>query len=112
MLQMIGAMHDAKITLVAGTDNIAGLMLHHELELFVQAGIPPLDAIRDATIVSARASGLGAKRGTVSAGKTADLVVVDGDPLARIADIERVVSTMKGGVTYDAKAVYATVGVR
>ena len=46
------------------------------------------------------------------AGKDADLVLVDGDPIARMSDVRKVVTVIKAGAVYDAAAVYATVGVR
>jgi imidazolonepropionase-like amidohydrolase len=109
---MVKVLHDAKITTVVGTDALAGLMLDHELQLFVKAGLTPADALRDATIVPARAMKLDAKTGTVAPGKAADLAVVDGDPLADIADVRKVVTTVRGGVVYPAKELFATVGVK
>jgi imidazolonepropionase-like amidohydrolase len=52
------------------------------------------------------------RSGSIAAGKDADLILVDGDPLARISDVRRVVTVVKDGVVYDAAAVYQTVGVR
>jgi hypothetical protein len=112
MLALVRALQDAKVTVVVGTDSLAGLALGHELELFVRGGLSPADALRDATIVPARAMKRDAKSGTVAPGKTADLVVVDGDPLAKIADVARVVSTMRGGVVYPSKELFEADGVR
>jgi imidazolonepropionase-like amidohydrolase len=97
---------------VAGTDSLAGLMLDHELELFVRAGVSPADALRDATIVPARAMKVDRKTGTVAAGKAADLVVIDGDPLVNIADVRKTVTTVRGGVVYRSKDAFEAVGVR
>lgn len=52
------------------------------------------------------------KSGSIAPGKDADLVVVDGDPLARIGDVRNVVSTMRGGIVFGSKEVLASVGVR
>lgn len=112
VLAMVKALRDAKIEVVAGTDSLAGLMEHHELELFVRAGIGPADALRMATIEPARAMKLDKKSGSIAAGKAADLFVVEGDPLARIGDARNVVLTMRGGVVFPSKELYATVGVR
>ncbi len=111
LLAMVKLLHDAHVTLVAGTDNLAGLMLHHELALFVRAGISPVDALRFATIEPARAMKLDKKTGTIAPGKAADLFVVDGDPLAHIDDLANVVSTMRGGVLFASAPLYETVGV-
>jgi imidazolonepropionase-like amidohydrolase len=111
-LAMLHALATAKVTMVTGTDALAGLMLHHELELFVRAGIQPADALRMATIEPARVLKKDKVSGSIDKGKAADLVIVDGDPLARIADIGKVVTTVKSGVLHDAAPLYATVGVR
>jgi hypothetical protein len=112
MLTMVRALHDAKVPVVAGTDALAGVMLDHELELFVRAGLSPADALRDATVVPARAMKLEAKTGTVTAGKRADLVVIDGDPLANIGDVRRTVTTVRGGVVFPTKETFEAVSVR
>ena len=109
---MVKALADAKITVVAGTDALAGLMLHHELQLFVRGGIKPADALRMATLEPARVMKKDKETGSVEAGKVADLFVVDGDPLARIEDLDRVVSTVKSGVVYPSAPLYAAVGVQ
>ena len=64
-----------------------------------------------ATIVPARVMKKDKETGSIDAGKVADLVVVDGDPLARIDDLGKVVSTMKAGVVYASAPLYASVGV-
>ena len=102
LLAFIKVMHDAGITVVAGTDHIGGIMLHHELALFARAGIPNADILKMATIDAARSLGQDAEFGSIAKGKRADLVVVDGDPLADLADAERVVTTMRAGVVYPA----------
>jgi hypothetical protein len=112
MLAMVRALSDAKVTVVTGTDELAGMMLDHELELFVRGGLSPADALRDATIVPARAMKLEKKSGSIAVGKVADLAVVDGDPLANISDVRKVVTTVRGGVTYTAKDAFAAVGVQ
>jgi Amidohydrolase family len=112
VLQMVKALYEAKVTTVVGTDTIAGLMFDHELELFVRAGLSAADAIRDATIVAARAMKVGAKTGTIAAGKAADLFVVDGDPIANIGDVRRVTFTVRGGIVFPSKELFETVGVR
>lgn len=112
VLATVKALHDAKVTLVVGTDYIPGLSLHRELELFVRVGLTSAEALRAATIVPAREMKRDKKSGSIAAGKDADLVVVDGDPLARIGDVRNVVSTMRGGVVFPANALLASVGVR
>lgn len=110
-LAMTKALYDAKVPVMVGTDSLAGLMYHHELELFVRAGIPAAAVLRMATLDPARALGIEKQQGSIAVGKAADLIVVDGDPLARISDIEKVLSAMRGGVVFDATALYAMMGV-
>ena len=88
---------------IAGTDapiNPYGVSLLAEIEHYVRGGLSPAEAIRTATAVPAEAMGLGAELGTLEPGKLADLVVVDGDPLTRIADLRRTRYTIKDGVVY------------
>ena len=63
------------------------------------------------TLDAARATKLDKKTGSIARGKTADLFVVDGDPLARIADVRKVVSTMRAGVLYASTPLFESVGV-
>ena len=51
------------------------------------------------------------ERGSIAPGKLADMILVDGDPTARISDIRRVVTVIKDGTVYDSAAVYAALGV-
>ncbi len=89
-LGVIKAMHDAGVRIVAGTDyGLPGFSLLRELELYVAAGLSPLDAIRSATSVPAEVMGLSRDVGTIETGKRADLVVLDADPLADIRNVRR-----------------------
>lgn len=111
LVEFVGKLHREGIPLVAGTDDIAGFTLHRELELYVQAGIPPVDALRIATWNGARYTGRLDSTGAIAAGKAADLILVDGDPTANISDLRRVRLTMKAGVAYLPSEVYAALGV-
>ena len=111
MLRMASVLRDEHVTVVAGTDFIPGLGLHRELELLVRGGLTPAEALRDATIVPAEVMHVAGRTGSITPGKAADLVVVDGDPLARISDIRHVVMTMRSGTLYPSKELYETVGV-
>jgi imidazolonepropionase-like amidohydrolase len=86
------------------------------VELLVEAGFTPVEAIHIATENGARWLGEEAHFGTIAAGKDADLVVVDGNPAAKIDDIEKVVTVFKDGVGYDPRklidSVRGLVGVR
>jgi imidazolonepropionase-like amidohydrolase len=102
MLQTVAALHRAGVTIVAGTDQgVPGGSLNRELELYVAAGFTPMEAIQAATLVPARVLGQDTVSGTITAGKRADLVVVDGNPLDDIRNLRRVRFTMANGVRYD-----------
>ncbi|HKI05521.1 MAG TPA: amidohydrolase family protein [Thermoanaerobaculia bacterium] len=111
MQNIVRELHKAGVTIVAGTDALAGFAYHRELELYVDAGIPAPDVLRIATLDAARVMKRDKELGTVAPGKLADLILVDGDPAARIQDIRRVVLTVKDGVIYDPAALYGAVGV-
>jgi len=70
-----------------------------EFALMVKAGFTPLEAIRAATVGGADHLGLSSQIGTLSAGKSADLIAVKGDPLKDVTELEHVAYVMKGGVT-------------
>lgn len=89
--------------IVAGTDspiNPFGIALHVELELYVFSGLTPFEALQTATVYAADALGVGAELGTVEPGKLADLVIVDGNPLADIRDARRVRMVVKDGEVF------------
>lgn len=112
MMQFLGRLHAAGVPLVAGTDSLAGFMLHRELELYVAAGVSPGEAVRIATENGARYAGVLSDRGTVERGKRADLILVDGDPTANISDIRDVSYVLKDGVGYSPAQIYESLGIR
>ncbi len=110
--QMVARMHQAGIPLVAGTDNIPGFTLHRELELYVEAGIPANEVLRIATWNGAKYTNTLGDSGSITAGKRADLILVDGDPTAHIAAIRRVALVMKEGAVFYPSELYQTLGIR
>lgn len=112
MVDLVGALHKAGVTIVPGTDALAGFSLHRELELYAQAGIPAPDILRLATLGSARVMKKDKELGSIAPGKLADLVLVDGDPASRISDIRRVVLTVKDGVVFDPAEISRAVGMK
>jgi len=80
---------------------IAGFGDQREVELLVEAGFTPVEAIQVATANGAKFLGLIDRIGTIAAGKSADLVVIHGDPSANIKDIEKVEIVFKDGIGYD-----------
>jgi imidazolonepropionase-like amidohydrolase len=108
--------------LVTGTDPtgyggvVAGFANQRALELLVEAGFSPVEAIRVGTLNGARLLRVDDRVGSIEAGKAADLVVVRGNPSTRIADISNVEIVFKDGVGYDPErlitSVRGTVGMR
>jgi imidazolonepropionase-like amidohydrolase len=111
MLRLLKALHDAGITIIPGTDNLAGYMLHHELELYVRAGIPAAEVLRMATLTPALVMGVNKDRGVIAAGKLADMVLIDGDPTQDIRDINKIKTVIKGGKVYDPAAIEKALGI-
>jgi imidazolonepropionase-like amidohydrolase len=109
-LRLVKALHDAGVPVVVGTDEgIPGHSVHREIELYVEAGFTPLEALQAATIVPARAMKLEAELGTIEKGKRADLVVLNANPLDRISNIRTVRWTITDGRVYDAQALWRSV---
>lgn len=80
---------------------IPGFGDQRELELLVEAGFTPVEAIRIATLNGATYLGLADRIGSIAPGKNADLFIVKGNPAAKIDDVENVVLVFKDGVGYD-----------
>jgi hypothetical protein len=112
MLLMTKRMYDAGVAILAGTDALAGLMLHRELELEVKAGIPPAKALQIATWNASKLLKQEKELGSIGAGKLADLVLVEGNPAEKISDIRRCRLVMKNGVLFKSDVVYAAVGIK
>jgi imidazolonepropionase-like amidohydrolase len=110
LVELVGRMHKAGVPIVAGTDG-NGMELVRELELYVQAGFTPAEALAAATIVPARLVGVADRTGTIAPGKAADLVLVDGDPSTRIGDLRHTRVVMMDGKIMDADKLRAAVGV-
>jgi imidazolonepropionase-like amidohydrolase len=104
--------------LVAGTDPtgsggvIPGFSNQRQIELLVDAGFTPLEAIRVGTLNGAKYLGRDSSIGTIAVGRQADLVVVNGDPATRIADVRNVDIVFRQGVGYDPARLIASVAGR
>jgi imidazolonepropionase-like amidohydrolase len=110
-LRVTKALHEAGIPLITGTDLVVpGHSEFREIQLFVRAGISPLDAIKAATIVPARVFNLEKDLGTIESGKIADLILIDGNPLENISEIRKVKFVVKGGEMFDTKVLWKSVG--
>jgi imidazolonepropionase-like amidohydrolase len=108
---MVRALHEAGIPIVAGSDLTAGFVLPRELENYVRAGIPVPEVLKIATLGAARVMKHDGELGSIAPGKLADMILVDGDPVADIGELRRVVLTIKDGVLYETAKLWQAVGV-
>jgi len=110
---LVGALHKAGVRVVAGTDqSVPGHSLHREIELYVQAGFTPMEAIQAATLVPAQVMGMASEVGTIEAGKRADLVLLDANPLDDIHNIRTVHYVVANGVLYPTDKLWESVGFK
>lgn len=105
-VKIVGAMHSEGAPLLAGTDNnnpfvVPGFDLHDELEIFVRAGLTPLEALRTATWNPAAFFDRTDLFGTIARGKAADLVVLDADPRADIRNTRAIAAVVSNGNLLD-----------
>ena len=112
VLRMTKKLYDAGIPIVAGTDSLAGFGLHRELELYVEAGIPSAKVLQIATLGSARVMKKDAQIGTIAPGKIADVILVDGDPVANISNIRKVQTVIKDGKILQSAKIYQEIGIK
>jgi len=111
MVEFVGRLYRAGVPLVAGTDGWAGFTLHSELALYVRAGLTPAQALQVATRNAAMYTRTAGERGSVAAGKLADLVLVDGDPTTDIADLRKVALVITQGQLLVPAEVHRALGV-
>jgi imidazolonepropionase-like amidohydrolase len=113
MEETVRVLHQAGVPLVAGTDQaVPGFSLDREIELYVQAGFTPMEAIQAATLVPARAMGMEKDSGTIEVGKRADVILVDGNPMENISDIRKVSAVFAAGKMYHPAALWSAVGFK
>jgi imidazolonepropionase-like amidohydrolase len=112
-VEIVGALHKAGVPIVAGTDQtVPGYSLYREIELYVQAGFTPMEAIQAATIVPARVMGVDKELGTIEPGKRADLIILDANPLESIHNIRTVKFVITNGVMYNCGELWSSVGFK
>jgi imidazolonepropionase-like amidohydrolase len=113
-LTVINKIYRSGGKVLCGTDPtppqlVPGKGLHREMELFVEAGLTPLEVIKIATHDSAKELGLQNIIGSIEAGKEADLVVLDKDPLANIENLDKISAVYQKGIAYDPVALTKSV---
>jgi imidazolonepropionase-like amidohydrolase len=110
MLKMVKLLYDKGIFLVAGTDGGDANALHHELELYVEAGIPANQVLKIATYNAAKDCNLQNTYGQIVVGQPADFILIDGNPVQNISDIRRVEIVVKNNRMYKPKQLLSTQG--
>lgn len=111
MVQFVGIMYKAGVPIVAGTDDIPGFTLHSELALLVKAGLTPAQALQVATRNGARYTRTSHERGSITPGKLADIVLVDGDPTKNIEDVRKVAAVITRGFLIYPHEIDAALGI-
>jgi predicted amidohydrolase YtcJ len=104
-LENVRLLNEAGVLLLAATDvgvplQVPGISLHVELERLVEAGLSPLGALQAATVNPSRVLGMADSVGSIEAGKLADLVLLDANPLADIANTQRIRAVVANGRLY------------
>jgi imidazolonepropionase-like amidohydrolase len=112
MVRMVKKLYDSGIQIVAGTDESNGYALDRELEIYAEAGIPAPEVLRIATIEAAQVMHLDKDLGSVTPGKYADMILVNGDPTKQMSDIRHVDTVIKNGVVYKPAELYPAFGIR
>ncbi|GAB3332542.1 amidohydrolase family protein [Marilutibacter aestuarii] len=111
LVDFVGRAHAAGVPVVAGTDEMVGFTLQRELELYVQAGMTPSEALQTATWNGARYARVLDQRGSITPGKQADLVLVDGDPTRDIRDIRKLAFVLQGDRVYYPAEIHEAIGI-
>ena len=110
-VRMTKKLYDNGITIVAGTDLGKGYSLHRELEIYNAAGIPASKVLQLATFTAAQVMKRDSELGSITNGKLADMILVDGDPTKNISDIRKIDTVIKGGTLMYPAELYPAMGV-
>ncbi len=109
-IRLLKKMYDAGITLVPGTDEYGSMTYNTELELYERAGMPAPAILQSATLVSARVMRDDKDYGSVTPGKIADVIIVNGRPSEHIADLRKVEHVFRAGRLYHVQALRDATG--
>jgi imidazolonepropionase-like amidohydrolase len=111
-LRLIRRLYDASVIMVPGTDAAAGRRYVAELETYEQAGLPPTYVLQMATIISARTMREEEDYGSITPGKVADLIIVEGRPTESVAELRKVAQVVRAGRVYNSSDLFEAVGLR
>jgi hypothetical protein len=110
MVQLVGRLHQAGVRIVAGTDGY-GLELVRELELYQKAGLSNAEALQSATIIPARMTGMDDRAGSIAPGKTADIILVNGDVSKDLVNLRHVDTVFLDGYRLSGQALRQASGL-
>jgi imidazolonepropionase-like amidohydrolase len=110
MVGLVTRLHQAGVRIVAGTDGY-GLELVRELELYQQAGLTNAQALQTATIIPARMTSMDNRVGSIARGKTADIILVDGDVSKNLGNLRHVDTVFLDGYRLDGEALREASGL-
>ena len=109
--QIVYHLYTDSIAIVAGTDmGFPGFSIYREMELYVESGLTPMQALQTATIVPARVMNMENSSGSISTGKRADIIITNGNPLQNIGNIRNVVTVIKDGCIYNPASLHHMAG--
>ncbi|MCS3795154.1 amidohydrolase family protein [Niastella sp. OAS944] len=109
--EIVYHLYTDSIAIVAGTDmGFPGLSIFREMELYVESGLTPMQALQTATIVPARVMNMEKSSGSISPGKRADIIITNGNPLQNISNIRDVITVLKGGYIYNPARLHRMAG--
>ena len=111
-IELVRMMHNAGVPILAGSDfsdwgTVPGIDLHNELALLVESGFTPLEALQAATLNPAKFLGKTETFGTIQVGHTADLVLLDANPLENISHTRKINAVVLGGKYYPLASIQA-----
>ena len=112
MIRMLKKLYDSGVQIVAGTDAGSGYAFDRELEIYNEAGIPATEVLRMATLEAATVMHKDRDFGSITGGKYADMILVNGDPTQKISDIRHVDTVIKNGNVYRPSEMYPAFGIR
>lgn len=113
LMDLLVAANKVGIPIVAGSDmGVPGHTLHRELELYVEAGLSPMEALQSATITPATVMNVADKSGSVEVGKQADLVILDANPLEDISNIRKIYRVISRGRFFDPDDLWQRIGFK
>jgi len=112
LLTMTKKLYDAGVPIIPGTDAFTGFTLLRELELYAMAGIPTIEVLKIGSLNSAKVVGKDSSTGSITVGKDADLVLINGNPVKNISDLRKASLVIQGDRMFQPDKIYQAMGVK